>query len=60
MIDSNVEAVCGKLLHRSRVGVRKYGRTTEGYTHLEMLRHAQEEAMDLAVYLEAAIVEDQK
>ncbi len=60
MADPNVEAVREKLLQRSKVGLQKYGRTTEGYSPLAMLRHAQEEAMDLAVYLEAALAAMEK
>ena len=55
--DANVEAVRAKLLTRSEVGLRKYGVTTER-TDMEAvgwLRHAQEEAMDFCIYLEAEI-----
>ena len=55
MTDPNVEAVREKLLLRSQVGIGKYGTTTEHLTALAALIHAQEEAMDLCVYLEAAI-----
>ena len=52
--DPVVDAVRERLLERSRVGLRKYGmpvsRTDLGT--LDWVRHAQEEAMDLAVYLE--------
>lgn len=55
--DRNVEAVREKLWSRSEVGLSKYGVTTErsDLTTLEWLRHAQEEALDLAVYLERLI-----
>lgn len=55
--DSNVEAVRKKLLERSNVGLRKYGTTTErgDLSEIDWLRHAQEEAMDLAVYLQKLI-----
>ena len=55
--DANVEAVRALLLARSEVGLRKYGTTTErtDLGPLAWLRHAQEEALDLAVYLEAEI-----
>ncbi len=52
--DKHVEAVRAKLLARSVLGRKKYGTTLER-TDLELLdwlRHAQEEALDLAVYLE--------
>ena len=47
------EQVCFKILKRSEVGKKKYGTTMErkDLTKLEWLKHAQEEAMDLAVYL---------
>lgn len=57
MIDPNVEAVRSKLKQRAEVGLRKYGTDTtrQDLTHLQWLKHAQEEAMDLAVYLERII-----
>ncbi len=54
MTDKNVEAVREKLKQRAERGLSKYGVTTER-TDLSMkdwITHAQEEAMDLAVYLE--------
>lgn len=54
MTDSIVEAVRQKLKDRSEVGLMKYG-TTMDRTDLsfdDWLKHAQEEAMDLCVYLE--------
>ena len=55
--DSNVEAVRERLLQRSIVGLQKYGVTTEraDLSVAQWLRHAQEEALDLAVYLERLI-----
>lgn len=55
--DSNVESVKAKMDARAKVGFRKYGVTTErgDLSLLDWLRHAQEEAMDQVVYLEAAI-----
>lgn len=55
---SNIEEqVCFKILKRSEVGKNKYGTTMErkDLTKLEWLKHAQEEAMDLAVYLQKLI-----
>ena len=51
------EQVCFKILKRSDVGKNKYGTTMErkDLTKLEWLKHAQEEAMDLAVYLQKLI-----
>ena len=51
------EQVCFKILKRSDVGKKKYGTTMErkDLTKLEWLKHAQEEAMDLAVYLQKLI-----
>lgn len=55
--DSNVEAVRAKLLERSQRGIQKYGTDTErtDLTLCQWLQHAQEEALDLAVYLERLI-----
>ena len=48
------EAVSGRILKRSEAGLKKYGTTIarKDLSPLEWLTHAQEEAMDLAVYLE--------
>lgn len=53
------EEVCFKILKRSEIGKKKYGTTMErdDLTPLDWLKHAQEEAMDLAVYLEKLIQE---
>ena len=55
--DSIVEAVRDDLRHRSDVGLRKYGVTVAeaGLTHNHWLQHAYEEALDLAIYLKAAM-----
>jgi hypothetical protein len=52
--DSNVEAVIAKMRERADKGLSKYGVTTErdDLTDAQWLVHAQEEAMDLAVYLQ--------
>lgn len=57
MSDANVEAVLKKIRGREAAGLRKYGVTTErlDLQTINWLRHAQEEAMDLAVYLERLI-----
>lgn len=51
------EKVCERILERSKVGESKYGVTMErnDLSRLEWLKHAQEEAMDLAVYLQKLI-----
>jgi hypothetical protein len=57
------ENVCFKILKRSEIGKEKYGVTMErqDLNRLEWLKHAQEEAMDLAVYLQKLIeLEEQK
>ena len=56
------ESVCYKILKRSEKGKKKYGVTMErkDLTELQWLIHAQEEAMDLAVYLEKLITEKTK
>lgn len=59
--DKHVDAVRNKLRDRMRVGFRKYGVTTErcDLTRKDWLRHAQEEAMDLCVYLERLIQDEE-
>lgn len=59
MIDQNVERVRQKLLDRSRVGIEKYGCTTErdDFELDDWMRNLQEELMDASVYLEAALHE---
>ncbi len=54
------DAVAAKLLKRAEVGLAKYGVTMErtDLSHLDWLIHAQEEAMDLAVYLERLIQDE--
>lgn len=61
-IDANVESVRAKMSARAHAGLVKYGVTTErkDLSRLQWLTHAQEEAMDLAVYLERLIQEDAK
>jgi len=51
------DEVCKKIKIRSDVGKKKYGVTMEeeNLSRLEWLIHAQEEAMDLAVYLQKLI-----
>jgi len=51
-----------KILERSNTGKNKYGVTMErkDLSRLEWLKHAQEEAMDLAVYLQKLIDEEKK
>jgi hypothetical protein len=52
---TGVEArVCADIAARQRVGIAKYGCTVEKSPD-DMLRHAYEEALDLAVYLKAEI-----
>lgn len=55
--DPIVEAVRSKLLHRSQIGLTKYGVALNrtDLSRLDWLRHAQDEAMDLANYLEVLI-----
>lgn len=51
------EKVCSAILSRSKKGLYKYGVSMErdDLSRLEWLKHAQEEAMDLAVYLQKLI-----
>tara|TARA_R100001244_G_scaffold130488_1_gene102671 strand:- start:616 stop:834 length:219 start_codon:yes stop_codon:yes gene_type:complete len=55
------DKVCEKILERAEVGKSKYGTTMErtDLSRLEWLKHAQEEAMDLTVYLEKCIKEEE-
>ena len=53
--------VIRKILMRAAIGKEKYGVTMErtDLSRKEWLKHAQEEAMDLAVYLERLIQEEE-
>ena len=61
IIDANVRAVRQKMKDRAELGLQKYGVTTErtDLTRLQWLQHAQDEAMDLCVYLQRLIKEEQ-
>jgi hypothetical protein len=52
--DKNVRSVIEKMIERAGTGLSKYGVTTErtDLDLIEWITHAQEEAMDLAIYLE--------
>ena len=56
------DSVCKKLLDRAEFGLKKYGVTLLriDLTNLDWLIHAQEEAMDLANYLEVLIQKETK
>jgi hypothetical protein len=60
--DKIVEAVMWKFKTRSEVGITKYNTTLKDSkeTRLAFLRHAQEEAMDLANYLETLIQKEEQ
>lgn len=62
MNDPVVESVVQKFRERSARGIAKYGISVAdaGLPRLQWLRHAQEEALDFAVYLEALIREEEK
>ena len=51
------DAACDKIRGRAAVGLDKYGTTMEreDFSKLDWLVYAQEEAMDLVVYLEKLI-----
>lgn len=51
------DEVCKKIMERAEIGKNKYGTTMErdDLSILEWLTHAQEEAMDLTVYLQKLI-----
>ena len=55
VVESCEAAVARKVIERQQVGLRKYGvgvAERQDLTVRQWLQHAQEEAMDLAVYLE--------
>ena len=54
MKDSIVELVIKQFKDRSSVGIEKYGTTLDltDLTRLDWINHAQQEAMDLVLYLE--------
>ena len=54
------DTVITKIAERAEMGLSKYGVTMErdDLSRLEWLQHAQEEAMDLAVYLQRLIEEE--
>ena len=54
------DAVASKVIGRAMDGLAKYGVTMErtDLSRLDWLIHAQEEAMDLAVYLERLIQDE--
>ena len=54
------KSVIRKIIMRATLGKEKYGVTMErkDLSRKEWLKHAQEEAMDLAVYLERLIQEE--
>lgn len=56
-MDKNVQAVRQKLADRAEFGIMKYSVSTErtDLSAKQWLIHAQEEAMDLAVYLQRII-----
>lgn len=55
--DPIVEKVREKLFQRSQTGINKYGvdMTRTDLSHKQWLIHAQEEALDFAVYLQRLI-----
>jgi len=54
MKDSIVESVINQFKDRSSVGIEKYGVTLDrtDLNRLDWINHAQQEAMDLVLYLE--------
>lgn len=60
MQDEIVNKVRTKLAERSAVGIAKYGTTMArtDLSRLDWLRHAQEELLDGAVYLERLIQDE--
>jgi hypothetical protein len=60
--DPIVEAVCARMLSRSRAGQRKYGTTLArtDLTRRDWLRHLQEELLDAALYVERLLLEEER
>jgi predicted amidophosphoribosyltransferase len=56
------ESVIKKIKSRREAGRVKYGTTMErtDLTRIQWLKHAQEEAMDLAIYLERLIKDERE
>ena len=54
MNDTIVEKVINKYKERSELGIKKYGTTLDrkDLSLIDWINHAQEEAMDLTLYLE--------
>jgi hypothetical protein len=54
MKDTIVESVINQFKERSSVGINKYGVTLDrkDLTRLDWINHAQQEAMDMILYLE--------
>lgn len=52
--DKHVNSVISKIAERSEIGFKKYGTNLErtDLTLLDWVNHAQEEALDMALYLE--------
>lgn len=58
---SHIEhAVAAKIKHRAEAGLKKYGVGMDrtDLSRLQWLTHAQEEAMDLCVYIEKLIQDE--
>lgn len=55
--DPIVEKVVERMANRSQAGLKKYGVSMlrDDVSTIEWLRHAQEEALDFAVYIERII-----
>jgi len=62
MQDEVVNAVRQKLAERPALGIAKYGTTMArtDLSRLDWLRHAQEELMDGAIYLERLIQDEMR
>ena len=55
------QLVIQRIIERQTLGIAKYGVTVAKSleTRLAFLRHAQDEALDLAIYLQRLIAEEQ-
>jgi len=58
--DGVVEANIKLLRNRSKVGIKKYGTTLEDNLTDDFIKHALEEVLDLANYLQAHLMRKNK
>lgn len=54
------QAVIQDMIERNEVGAKKYNKYLDSNTTEDMLQHAYEEALDLAVYLKTQIMKQRQ